>query len=117
MTNNAETKWPECAHPECHEDARRGAHCWLHQPSPTVGPAIVFWDGIGWFWTHDGESRHGPFNGDDALDDAITDAKRRGYKIAAVNRTRGTMPAVGPQPQPQPAAEKPTEVLSGNGSA
>lgn len=68
-----------------------------------LGAAIVFWDGIGWFWTHDGETRQGPFSaGLDSLDDAITDAKRAGYKIAAVNRTRGTMPAVSPQPIEQP---------------
>jgi hypothetical protein len=60
----------------------------------------------------DGSTRHGPFSAVDGLDDAITDAKRRGYKIAAVNRTRGMLPPV--SPQPPTVDEQPKEVLSGD---
>lgn len=101
-----ESKWPKCIHPECPEDARRGAHCWAHQPPPAAGTATVFWDGLGWYWSADGSTRHGPFTSADALDDAITDAKRAGHKIGAVNRTRGTMPATSPSPIPGSADAK-----------
>lgn len=115
MTDNTETKWPKCAQPGCPDDARRGEHCWAHQPPPTDGSAVVFWDHNGHWWTPDDVTRHGPFTGPDSLDDAITDAKRAGHKIVAVNRTRGNMPAVSPKPLPAP--EQPAEVLSGSRSA
>jgi hypothetical protein len=59
------------------------------------------------YWSADGVTRHGPFSGVDDLDDAITDAKRAGFKIAAVNRTRGNMPAVSPKPLPALEQSKP----------
>lgn len=73
---------------------------WLLQHAAPVqkGVAIVFWDGLGYFWTPDGKKRVGPFGSAVGLDDAITDAKLAGYKIYEVNRTRGDMPAVNPQP-------------------
>jgi hypothetical protein len=56
--------------------------------------AVVFWDGIGWFWAEENSTeRHGPFTERDALDDAITDAKAHGFKIGNVRYTRGLLPA------------------------
>lgn len=56
--------------------------------------AIVFWDGIGHFWIHEGGTeRHGPFTSVDSLDEAITDAKKNDCTIARVQVTRGTLPA------------------------
>jgi hypothetical protein len=69
-------------------------------PTP-AGHAVVFWDGLGWYWSHNGKDREGPFGSAEGLDDAITDAKRAGFKIYEVNRTRGAMPAVGPRPIPE----------------
>ncbi len=96
-----ETKWPTCSHPECNEDARRGVHCWAHQPArAAAGHAVVFWDCNAYWWTPGGTERRGPFSGDDGLDDAITDAKAKGFKIYEVNRTRGDLPALSPQATP-----------------
>jgi hypothetical protein len=58
--------------------------------------AIVFWDS-GWYWVeipHAGKQPIGPY---DELDGAITAAKTAGFKIHAVNMTRGLLPAPGPQ--------------------
>lgn len=74
----------------------------------SAGHAVVFWDGLGWYWTADSARRHGPFASADGLDDAITDAKRAGYKIHEVNRTRGLMPAFSP-PSVLPLADGSSE--------
>lgn len=61
--------------------------------------ATVFWDGTGHYWTPNGIDRRGPFTGPDSLDDAIRDAHTTGYKVGAVNATRGSMAPVNPAPQ------------------
>jgi hypothetical protein len=65
-----------------------------HEPAAPkqASHAVVFWDYNAYWWTPDGKDRRGPFGGNDGLDDAITDAKRAGFKIYEVNRTRGDMP-------------------------